>query len=119
MPAPAAGGEQREAVRELRSVPDSGFKAGFRSFDDFLQADSRRPVGLEAYRETPAARPEAGGAEKKGQTSADPNPAPSRTDLREAYYDFFRAEVAQLVNDPAMLDDEMRYLAGVLAGGAV
>ena len=40
-------------------------------------------------------------------------------DLREAYYDFFRAEVGQLVNDPAMLDDEMRYLAGLLAGGAV
>lgn len=39
-------------------------------------------------------------------------------DLREAYYDFFRAEVSQLVNDTATLDDEMRHLAGLLAAGA-
>ncbi len=39
-------------------------------------------------------------------------------DMRESYYDFFRDEVSQIVNDAAMLDDEMRYLAGLLAAGA-
>jgi DNA-directed RNA polymerase specialized sigma24 family protein len=38
-------------------------------------------------------------------------------DLREAYYEFFRAEVAALVSDEAALDDEMRYLAGLVAMG--
>lgn len=38
-------------------------------------------------------------------------------DLREAYYDFFRGEVSQIVPDAQSLDDEMRYLAGLLAGG--
>ena len=39
-------------------------------------------------------------------------------DLRESYYDFFRDEVGQIVTDAATLDDEMRYLAGLLAAGA-
>ena len=39
-------------------------------------------------------------------------------DLRETYYDFFREEVSQIVHDAQTLDDEMRYLAGLLAGGA-
>ena len=39
-------------------------------------------------------------------------------DLRESYYDFFRDEVSQIVHDALTLDDEMRYLAGLLARGA-
>lgn len=39
-------------------------------------------------------------------------------DLREAYYDFFRAEVSQIVPEQVALDEEMRYLAGLLATGA-
>ena len=39
-------------------------------------------------------------------------------DLREFYYDFFRAEVSQIVPDAHALDDEMRYLATLLARGA-
>jgi DNA-directed RNA polymerase specialized sigma24 family protein len=35
-------------------------------------------------------------------------------DLREAYYDFFREEVAQTIHDRAEIEGEMRYLAGLL-----
>jgi hypothetical protein len=36
-------------------------------------------------------------------------------DLREAYYESFRDEVAQTVQDRQTLDEEMRYLIGLLA----
>lgn len=39
-------------------------------------------------------------------------------DLRESYYDQFRAEVGEVVRDPQALDEEMRYLASLLARGA-
>jgi DNA-directed RNA polymerase specialized sigma24 family protein len=39
-------------------------------------------------------------------------------DLRDAYYDHLRSEVRELVADPQALDDEMRYLATLLARGA-
>lgn len=39
-------------------------------------------------------------------------------DLRESYYDHFRAEVGEVVRDPQTLDEEMRYLATLLARGA-
>ena len=80
LPPTAAREDTREAARKARPARESGFTPGFRSFDDFLQAESRRPVGLEAFREIPAARTEAGEADDKGQTSKDTNPSPSRTD---------------------------------------
>ena len=39
-------------------------------------------------------------------------------DLRESYYDHFRGEVGEVVRDPQTLDEEMRYLATLLARGA-
>jgi RNA polymerase sigma-70 factor (ECF subfamily) len=36
-------------------------------------------------------------------------------DLREAYFDFFRDEVRDIVPDLTALDEEMRYLMGLLA----
>jgi len=46
---------------------DAGSAPSFRSFGDFLQAKSRRPVGLEAVPEVAAARAEAARTAKAGQ----------------------------------------------------
>lgn len=74
---PVVSEVKREAAQPAL---DAGSAPHFLSFDDFLQAEARRPVGLEAVRETSAARSEAGSTENKGQTSKDSQPTPSRPD---------------------------------------
>ena len=66
--------EGAQPAFDARSAP------GFRSFEDFLQAQARRPVGLEAVPEVAAARSEAAAAEQKAPAAKDLSPAPPRTD---------------------------------------
>ena len=80
LPPGSAGEEKREASREFRSILEPGNSIGFRSFDDYLQAESRKPVGLDAFREPPEIRAATDGTEKNGPASADPSAAPSPTD---------------------------------------
>jgi len=74
---PVVGEVKREAAQPAR---DAGSGPGFRSLGDFLQAESRRAIGLELFREPPGARSEAGGAEKSGQVSKDSLSTLARTD---------------------------------------
>jgi hypothetical protein len=70
-----------EVKREgAQPAGDAGSAPGFRSFEDFLQAQARRPVGLEAVPEVAAARSEAAAAEQKAPAAKDSSPAPPRTD---------------------------------------
>jgi hypothetical protein len=74
---PVVSEVKREAVQPAR---DAGTAPSFRSFDDFLQAEARRPPGLEAVR-APTAGPAPGaGAGETGPAAKDPNPTPARTD---------------------------------------
>jgi hypothetical protein len=77
LPPPVVSEVQRVAVQPAF---DAGAVPSFRSFDDFLQAEARRPRGLDAVRETFVVRSEPGGAEKTGQASRDANPGLLRTD---------------------------------------
>jgi hypothetical protein len=70
-----------EVKREgAQQALDAGSAPGFRSFEDFLRAQARRPVGLEAVPEVAAARSEAAGAEQKRPAAKDSSPTPPRTD---------------------------------------
>ena len=59
---------------------DAGSAPDFRSFEDFLQAQARRPVGLEAVPEVAAARSKAVRAEQTAPAAKDSSPTPPRTD---------------------------------------
>lgn len=59
---PVAGEVKQEA---------SSLKPGFRSFDDYLHAEGRRPVGLDALPEVAAARSEKAATEPKAGAAKD------------------------------------------------
>ena len=68
------------AVEKKRETAQLAVEAGttpsFRSFDDFLQAEARRPVGLDAVPQVSAAR-SAAGVEKKELAAKDSPPSPA------------------------------------------
>jgi hypothetical protein len=76
--------KKSEASREVQPVLELGFTPGFRSFGDYLQAEARRPVGLEAFRETPPTPSASAGAGKTGQASKDSLSTPLQADSGEA-----------------------------------
>ncbi len=70
-----------EVKREgVQPALDAGSALDFRSFEDFLQAKARRPVGLEAVPEVMAARSKVVLAEQTAPAPKDSSPTPSRTD---------------------------------------
>jgi len=76
--------EKREASSQIRPVLEPGSMPGFRSFGDYLQTESRRPTGLEAFRETPATPSVSAAAGKADQASKDPQSTRSQTDSSDA-----------------------------------
>jgi len=75
-PAVVAEEKQRETAPP---AVEAGSTPTFRSFDNFLQAQARRPVGLDAVPEVWAAR-SAAGAEKKELAAKESPPLPGRTE---------------------------------------
>ena len=73
LPPPVVSDVKREAAQP---APVVGSTPSFRTFDDFLQAEARRPAGLEGVPEVAAARLEAAAAETKAPAAKDSAPTP-------------------------------------------
>ncbi|HWA28140.1 MAG TPA: hypothetical protein VG734_20990 [Lacunisphaera sp.] len=80
LPAPVVTEIRREADR---ANAEPGAASPFRSFDDFLQAGARRPLGMEAFRETRAA-PAGSGGTGISTAAKDSSSTPARNDATSA-----------------------------------